>query len=523
MKKILGLAGLGLVLSAAGPRSARDTLWSDGTLSLHRNAAPLGKKGFAIMHLPAADQGARPRGARLLPQMDNRFQSIAFPVDSIADLEKWAMHAHEASGVCGSFDFLPLNYRLASTIAHTEPYFPAEAKFDELAPLLEKVQLSQIDSHLDTFVGALPTRYHANAQGMTAGHVLAEQWRSLAANNRWTISEVTHKDTQQKSVVARLEGESADTVILGAHLDSIARSNGNTDAPGADDDASGIAILSELLRVIDSENLSFHRSIELHGYAAEEIGLIGSREIAVSYSTAEKPINAMMQIDMTYFSAGTNSGVIHFLDDYSTLDLRRSAISWTKQYIGSDYKRGSLPPGTASDHKSWWEQGYPTLFAFENPELYNSNVHSANDTRAHFDDGLLTTRIARLGFLFLSHQAGLVTLDNSFLFQKEALAAPTVSNDLYVALQGEATAATFTVSAPATTAYLEFCKITEASDLNCKDTRQELGEVLVASDRKVFSVSETFAFSAGERWRIYAYDENDDMIARRQFEWTANE
>lgn len=521
MKTFIGLIGLGLLLAAASPRSERKILWSDGKLKLH--AAPLGKKGFAVMRLPATEKGERPKGARLLPQSDNRLQSIAFPVDRTKDMERWAMQAHEASGLCGSFDFFPLNYRLAETITHSEPYFPAEAAFDELGPLLEKVQLSQIDSHLDSFVNALPSRFHRHAQGMNAGQVLADMWRALATSGRWTISEVAHVNSPQKSVVARLEGESADTVILGAHLDSIAPGNSSSDAPGADDDASGIAVLSELLRVIDSEGLSFHRSIELHGYAAEEVGLIGSRELAATYAGENRPVKTMMQFDMTYYSLGTNSGVLHFLDDFSSLDLRRSAIAWTKQYIGPYYARGSLPPGTASDHKSWWEQGYPTLFAFENPDFHNSHVHTASDTRAQFDDGLLTTRIARLGLLFLGHQAGLTLLDESFLAQKESLAAPDLPKDLYIALQGSSEAATFSVSAPSTTAYLEFCLISEGTDLNCKNTRHELAAVLDQGDRRVFSLAQTWTFAAGERWRIYAYDENDEAVARRQFEWTASE
>ena len=68
-------------------------------------------------------------------------------------------------------------------------------------------------------------------------------------------------------------------VIIGAHLDSINKTDHTTPAPGADDDASGIATLVEIVQQIATGHLTFQRTVELHAYAAEEVGLVGSLDV----------------------------------------------------------------------------------------------------------------------------------------------------------------------------------------------------------------------------------------------------
>ena len=68
-------------------------------------------------------------------------------------------------------------------------------------------------------------------------------------------------------------------VLLGAHLDAIALSPSysllNT-APGADDNASGVAVMLELARICHLHNLQFSREVHFMAYDGEELGLFGS-------------------------------------------------------------------------------------------------------------------------------------------------------------------------------------------------------------------------------------------------------
>ena len=54
-------------------------------------------------------------------------------------------------------------------------------------------------------------------------------------------------------------------------------------APGADDDASGCSVVIKLFRVLSKLKKKPYRTITFMFYAGEEIGLVGSNEIAMRY------------------------------------------------------------------------------------------------------------------------------------------------------------------------------------------------------------------------------------------------
>src|SRR3546814_3809552 len=101
-----------------------------------------------------------------------------------------------------------------------------------------------------------------------------------------------------------------EVVVLGAHLDSINADGGGSPgqaAPGADDDASGIAVLTETLRIALASGWRPQRTVKFMGYAAEEVGLRGSNAIAQSHRQAGVDVVAVLQVDMTNYKAGPRS------------------------------------------------------------------------------------------------------------------------------------------------------------------------------------------------------------------------
>ncbi|MDH5443416.1 MAG: M28 family metallopeptidase, partial [Hadesarchaea archaeon] len=70
-----------------------------------------------------------------------------------------------------------------------------------------------------------------------------------------------------RNVVAKLLGENEEIIIVGAHHDSVL-------TPGAVDDASGVAVVLEMARVLSMENLP--RTILFTTFGSEELGLLGS-------------------------------------------------------------------------------------------------------------------------------------------------------------------------------------------------------------------------------------------------------
>jgi hypothetical protein len=225
----------------------------------------------------------------------------------------------------------------------------------------------------------------------------------------------------------------------------------------------------------------------------------------------------MFQIDMAYYSSEGASGIIHLLQDYTSRDLRRQAIEWMRGYMGPIYKLGFLPRGSASDHKSFYDQGFPTLFPFEDPVDHNPYIHTLNDIRAQFDDGLLQKRITQLALLFAFHQGGLQSLAPAYEAMKKNILPEEKRQGLKLAIQNKEGQLFLAVSAPLEASTLEFCQIDEGGLSHCAKERAILDKDASGSSRKFFYRTAAVEWAEGQKWRILAYDAGDDLIAWRQF------
>ena len=108
-------------------------------------------------------------------------------------------------------------------------------------------------------------------------------------------------------------------VVCGAHYDSYNKSLGHPDslrAPGADDNASGTSGILETARLLSK--CKFERSIIYCGFAAEEIGLIGSAAYAKDCADQRMDIVGYFNLDMIgYLEEGSD---IHVNLMYTTQD-----------------------------------------------------------------------------------------------------------------------------------------------------------------------------------------------------------
>jgi leucyl aminopeptidase len=68
-------------------------------------------------------------------------------------------------------------------------------------------------------------------------------------------------------------------------------------APGADDDGSGTVTLLSAFRGLANSGFKPEKTVEFHWYAAEEDGLLGSRDVAMSYKKRDAEVAAMVQVN----------------------------------------------------------------------------------------------------------------------------------------------------------------------------------------------------------------------------------
>jgi Zn-dependent M28 family amino/carboxypeptidase len=106
------------------------------------------------------------------------------------------------------------------------------------------------------------------------------------------------RGAESLNVVATIEGHGArksEHVILGAHMDHLGTRDGDV-FHGAEDNASGVAVVLEIAFALASNSEALDRSVTLAFFGAEEQGLVGSRAFAAKPPVS--PMVAMVNIDM---------------------------------------------------------------------------------------------------------------------------------------------------------------------------------------------------------------------------------
>ena len=293
-------------------------------------------------------------------------------------------HSSEAMGRA-ALGHTAAGYAPAPAIASLAPSYTIDNQ-STVTPLLTQMQASNIGQtivDLSSFVN----RYYTTTGGVNGSNWIKDKWLALAnGRSNVTVEQFTHSGYPQKSVIMTIQGSdnASEVVILGGHLDSIntAGTTETTKAPGADDDASGIASLTEAIRVMLASNYQPRRTIKFMAYAAEEVGLKGSADIAKKFKADGIKVIGVMQLDMTNYKGSAKD--IYLYTDYTNAAQNTFVSNLITTYqptltIGND----TCGYG-CSDHASWHAQGYPTSMPFETAmSQSNPKIHGTGDTYAN--------------------------------------------------------------------------------------------------------------------------------------------
>jgi leucyl aminopeptidase len=250
------------------------------------------------------------------------------------------------------------------------------------------------------YLSSFETRYHNNADPNIHVRAVQAKLEELAKTSKLPISIelISHTRTSQKSIRARILGSKRpiEVVVLGGHLDSTVGWFSRGRAPGADDNASGSANIIESFRIL-SQMAQPERTIEFYWYAAEEVGLVGSAEIARLAKEARKDVIGALQLDMTLFP-GNGPFTLASMEDFTSPWLRQLLVEINTTYaLGAQILADKCGYG-CSDHASWYQQGYPTLMPFEASfDKMNREIHTVRDvvsSASNFEHSALFTKIA---------------------------------------------------------------------------------------------------------------------------------
>ena len=142
------------------------------------------------------------------------------------------------------------------------------------------------------------------------------------------------------------------------------------------------------------------KTVVFYGYAAEEIGLVGSQEIAKSYSTEGKKVSGVMQIDMAMFTTGDTSK-IRLISDYTSQNLTQLAQELAEDFL--EMEVSLVRCGYAcSDHASWTKYSFPSFMpAEEQMGSSVSRIHSTSDINDGNLNAAYSAKFSQLALAFI--------------------------------------------------------------------------------------------------------------------------
>ncbi len=288
---------------------------------------------------------------------------------------------HERHGRCGGFMLHDSQQDAEAALRVVRERRPIDYTLDRAAvvsAVLPAVDEARIHSTIGELT-AMKSRYYKSASGAAASRWLAEKWRTFTTRSDVTIELVEH-GYPQTSVVMTIPGttHAHEVIVIGGHLDSISLSGFSGDAPGADDDASGIATLTEVARVLLASEYRPARTLKFMAYAAEEVGLRGSQAIARDFQKRKVDVVGALQLDMTNYQGSDKD--IWLMKDFTSGPQNTFLIQLIETYVGATW--GLDACGYAcSDHASWHQIGVPASMPFESRMAQrNKHIHTSRDT-----------------------------------------------------------------------------------------------------------------------------------------------
>lgn len=289
-----------------------------------------------------------------------------------------------------------------------------------VSPMLTQMTADNIR---DTILGltAFRNRYYNGSYGADAANWLVDNWTALAGSRSDVhVQKVFRGSDAMPSVVLTIDGLelAGQEVVLGAHLDSVnvvdrVGSHRNSVAPGADDDASGVAGLTEILRLLMASNFKPQRTIKLMAYSGEEFGLFGSNYIATDYANRNVDVVGVLQLDMTNYQGSVSD--IYLIDDYTDTQQNQFLENLVQTYLPALSVAHTTCGYACSDHASWHQHGYVASFPFEALlSQGNPAIHSSGDTYAGSGNQAANAlKFTRLGLAY-AVELGKMSIDYIF-------------------------------------------------------------------------------------------------------------
>lgn len=227
--------------------------------------------------------------------------------------------------------------------------------------------------------------------------------RFKEAGAKVEFQEFVVQGRQYRNVIGRFGSGGAPRIVVGAHYDTFG------EMPGADDNASGVAVLLALAELIGTHAPDL--AVDLVAYSLEEppffgTPLMGSAVHAASVAKSGKACLGVIVLEMVGFfsdapgSQGYSSPLLRLMypdrGDFIAVASRwdqgrwiravKAAMKGTTELPVHSLRSPSFVPGIdLSDHMSYWPHGIPSLMVTDTAFYRNPYYHTPEDTPEKLD------------------------------------------------------------------------------------------------------------------------------------------
>ena len=324
--------------------------------------------------------------------------------------------------------FDPADPRLSSGVGYRAMVVADDRYQVDIAELVAMVDSARLRSNLELIAGIRHPQ---------TGLAKLELTKTMIENyfgayglrirrQEWTAGTYT-----AANIIGTIPGSlSPDSIaILCAHFDSV------RDAPGADDNGSGVVGMWEVIRALSQQK--FRRSVRFIGFDQEEAGLVGSSRYVTSGILPNEKITGVIDYEMIgfyssdsgsqkfpagfnqIFKAAYDSVVAHknrgdFITNVANQTsnpLRLLFDSSAERYVPelrvisiAEPASIQVPDLRRSDHAPFWNRGYSALMITDGANFRNPNYHTPGDSIGTLNFGFMgnvvkatVATLARLG------------------------------------------------------------------------------------------------------------------------------
>jgi len=264
---------------------------------------------------------------------------------------------------------------------------------------LEKANQKNLYQHVDYLTSIYPYRNYKNIESLrrTADYIDRELVETGFSTSRqkWEA-----KGNQYENVLASFLPDKKKRFIIGAHYDVY------KEQPGADDNASSVAGLLEIARLLKQHKPPLDYGIDLVSFCLEEPPFFKKKEMgsyvhAKSVYAQKQEVIGMISLEMIgYYKADETISSTKYLivsgirryDDFNKRIaelLRENTFMESRRLSYADDYRNNGP----SDHRNYWPYGYPAVMIIGTGGKGNPNYHTKRDTIDTLDFEIMTEAV----------------------------------------------------------------------------------------------------------------------------------